>query len=172
MVTEKIKGDSLFSLIIGPLIWMVHFLTLYLTTALACAKGFFHLQVLGLGIVPWVAIVATGVASGLILDSAIVAFRRWRNPPQEPGEKPPPPAQEQIIARGRQRALAFVRQRFHRSQPLPQVETAAIPMPPYDQANPQSRRRFLTYAGLLLSGLALIATLWEALPVLFMTSCR
>ena len=30
----------------------------------------------------------------------------------------------------------------------------------------------MAYAGLLLSGIALIATVWEALPILFFTTCR
>lgn len=131
MVTEKIESDSLFSLIIGPMIWVVHFLTVYLTTAIACAKDFFDLKILGFGIVPLIVALATLIAAGLILDGAMVALRRWRGSRWE--EAPPPP---------------------------------------HDQANKQSRRRFLAYAGLLLCGLSLIATLWEALPVLFMTSCR
>lgn len=131
MVTQRIESDSLFSLIIGPMIWVVHFLTVYLTTAIACAKGFFDLKIFGFGIVPLIVAVATVIAVGLILDGAVVAIRRWRGPWG--------------------------------------VET---PLPPHDQADKQSRRRFLAYAGLLLCGLSLIATVWEALPVLFMDSCR
>ena len=32
--------------------------------------------------------------------------------------------------------------------------------------------RFMAYAGLLLSGLALIATVWETLPIVFFATCE
>lgn len=165
MVTEKIKSSSLFSLIVGPMVWMVHFLTLYLTTAIACAKGFFHLEVLGLGVISWVALIATLVASALILDGAIIAFRRWRGSAQKEETAPPPKEN-----RNRYRALAA--KLSLRERRPPREERTETPTPPHDQATMQSRRRFLAYAGLLLCGLALIATLWGALPVLFMTSCQ
>jgi hypothetical protein len=46
------------------------------------------------------------------------------------------------------------------------------PLPPLDRNDVASRRRFMAYAGLLLSGIALIATIWETLPILFFASCR
>jgi hypothetical protein len=48
----------------------------------------------------------------------------------------------------------------------------APPLPPHDSNDIASRRRFMAYAGLLLSGIALIATIWETLPILFFASCR
>ena len=48
----------------------------------------------------------------------------------------------------------------------------APPLPPHDSNDVPSRRRFMAYAGLLLSGIALIATIWETLPILFFASCR
>ena len=53
MVARAFERDSLFSLIAGPLVWTAHFLTLYVFTAIACARGFFHHEVLGVRIVPW-----------------------------------------------------------------------------------------------------------------------
>jgi hypothetical protein len=47
------------------------------------------------------------------------------------------------------------------------VDPEARILPPYDANDVASRRRFMAYAGLLLSGLALIATLWQTLPILF-----
>jgi hypothetical protein len=46
------------------------------------------------------------------------------------------------------------------------------PLPPLDRNDVASRRRFMAYAGLLLSGIALIATIWQTLPILFFASCR
>jgi hypothetical protein len=46
------------------------------------------------------------------------------------------------------------------------------PLPPLDRTDVASRRRFMAYAGLLLSGIALVATIWQALPILFFASCR
>jgi hypothetical protein len=133
MVARAFERDSLFSLIAGPLVWTVHFLTLYIVTAIACAHGFFHEEVLGVRVVPLVGGAVTLVAVALILDAVVLAYRRWRGLPAEG-----PPA----------------------------------PLPPHDANDVASRRRFMAYAGLLLSGLALIATLWQTLPILLFASCE
>ena len=46
------------------------------------------------------------------------------------------------------------------------------PLPPHDRNDVVSRRRFMAYAGLLLSGIALIATIWETLPIVFFATCQ
>jgi hypothetical protein len=46
------------------------------------------------------------------------------------------------------------------------------PLPPHDKNDVASRRRFMAYAGLLLSGLALVATIWETLPIVFFAACH
>jgi hypothetical protein len=43
---------------------------------------------------------------------------------------------------------------------------------PHDADTISARRRFLSYSTLLLSGLSFVATLYVALPVLFIASCR
>ncbi|MGH6914882.1 MAG: hypothetical protein ACREH3_14390 [Geminicoccales bacterium] len=43
---------------------------------------------------------------------------------------------------------------------------------PHDADTIQDRRRFLAYATLLLSGLSFVATLFVALPAVFVASCR
>jgi hypothetical protein len=133
MVARAFERDSLFSLIAGPLVWTVHFLTLYILTAIACAQGFFDQEILGIRVVPLVGGAATLVAVALILDGGVLAYRRWRGMPAD-GE----PA----------------------------------PLPPHDSNDVASRRRFMAYAGLLLSGLALIATVWETLPIVFFATCE
>lgn len=131
MVARTIRSNSLFSIIVGPMVWAVHFLIVYITTAIACAKGIFDLQVLGMTLIPLTVAAATLIAAALIIDGIVLAYRRWRG---SPGARPE--------------------------------------MPPHDRPGEQSRYRFMAYAGLLLSGLSLVATLWVALPVLFIDSCR
>ena len=43
---------------------------------------------------------------------------------------------------------------------------------PHDADSPEDRHRFLGFATLLLSGLSAVATVYEALPALFIRSCR
>jgi hypothetical protein len=43
---------------------------------------------------------------------------------------------------------------------------------PHDADTIQDRRRFLAYATLLLSGLSFVATVFVALPAVFVASCR
>ena len=132
MVARAFERDSLFSLIAGPLVWTVHFLTLYIFTAIACAHGFFDHEIFGVRVVPLAGGAVTLVAVALILDALLLSYRRWRGKPSD-GE----PA----------------------------------PLPPHDRNDVASRRRFMAYAGFLLSGLALIATIWETLPLVFFASC-
>lgn len=115
--------DSLFSLVVGPVLWGAHFLTVYFVTAIHCAKGWPYV---GLTIA-----VATLVAVGMIVLGGWIAWRRWH------GE-----------------------------------DWDGDWIPAHDTPDLDSRRRFLAYAALLLCGASLIATVWEALPALFMESCR
>ena len=131
MLLRTLERDSLFSLIAGPLVWSVHFLTLYVFTAIACARGFFHHEVLGMGIVPLVGSAVSLVALALIGDAVYLSWYRWIG--EEPKGQPPPP---------------------------------------HDRADVASRREFMAYAGLLLSAIALIATVWQTLPIFFFASCR
>lgn len=43
---------------------------------------------------------------------------------------------------------------------------------PHDFDSPEDRHRFLGFATLLLSGLSAVAVLWQALPAVFIGSCR
>jgi hypothetical protein len=133
MVARAFERDSLFTLIAGPLVWTVHFLSLYVFTAIACAKGFFYEEILGVRVVQLFGAAVTVVAIVLILDALVLSYRRWRGIPAD-------------------------------GQPAP--------LPPHDKNDVASRRRFMAYAGLLLSGLALIATIWETLPLVFFTTCQ
>jgi hypothetical protein len=133
MVARAFERDSLFSLIAGPLVWTGHFLTLYVFTAIACAKGFFHEEVLSVRVVQLFGAAVTAVAVVLILDAMMLSYRRWRSMPSD-GE--------------------------------------GARSPPHDASDVASRRRFMAYAGFLLSGLALVATIWETLPIVFFATCE
>src|ERR687898_65373 len=114
MVARAFERDSLFSVIAGPLVWTGHFLTLYIFTAIACAKGFFHEEMLGVRVVQLFGAAVTVVAVVLILDTMMLSYRRWRGVPSD-------------------------------GQPAPSS--------PHDANDVASRRRFMAYAGFLLSGL-------------------
>ena len=131
MLLQAIERDSLFSVIVGPLIWSVHFLAIYVFTAIACAHGFFHDEILGIRTVPLVGSAFSLIALALIADALYVSWRRWRGD-----------------------------------------AASEAPAPPYRGNDRASRRRFMAYAGLLLSGIALIATVWQTLPVYVFASCR
>ena len=133
MVARAFERDSLFSVIAGPLVWTAHFLSLYIFTAIACAKGFFHEEILGMRVVQLFGAAVTVLAVVLILDAILLSYRRWRGMPWD----------------GRH-----------------------DPLPPHDANDVASRRRFMAYAGFLLSGLALIATIWETLPIVFFATCQ
>ena len=133
MVARAFERDSLFAVIAGPLVWTVHFLSLYIFTAIACAKGFFDDEILGVRVVQLFGAAVTVVAVVLIVDAMLLSYSRWRGMPWD-------------------------------GQPGP--------LPPHDQNDIASRRRFMAYAGFLLSGLALIATIWETLPIVFFATCQ
>ena len=133
MVVRAFERDSLFTVIAGPLVWTVHFLSLYIFTAIACAQEFFHEEIFGLRVVPLFGGAVTVVAAVLILDAIVLSYRRWRGMPWD-------------------------------GQPGP--------LPPHDDNDVASRRRFMAYAGLLLAGLALIAAIGETLPIVFFATCE
>ena len=130
MLLQAIRHDSLFSVIAGPLIWSVHFLSIYVFTAIACAQGFFHDEILGIRSVPLVGSAFSLIAIALIADALYVSWQRWR------------------------------------------ADGGQEPLPPHGGNEPASRRRFMAYSGLLLSGIALVATVWQTLPIYFFASCR
>jgi hypothetical protein len=99
----------------GLLIWGAHFLFIYIFTALACARRFYYLSWLGIGIVPWVVALATVAALG---GTLAILWSAWRN-----------------LRKG--------------------------------YATPA----FIDWMTLAFGGLALVAILWEALPVLLVPIC-
>ena len=67
----------------GLLVWAAHFAIAYGFTAIACAKGFAAVRVLGIGIIPFVIGAATllaWAATGVVLWSAISSTVQQRSP--------------------------------------------------------------------------------------------
>lgn len=58
----------------GPIVWTLHFLLIYVVTALACARHFYDLQWFGVGVVQAV----IGVATVLAISAIAVIMRLIR----------------------------------------------------------------------------------------------
>ena len=60
----------------GLLVWMATFTFLYVFAALACARGFAHVQVVGLPLIPSVSIVTSVIAAAV--NAGLVVYG-WRS---------------------------------------------------------------------------------------------
>lgn len=115
------SAQSLWPLVFGPAIWMLHFLLSYVTAAVWCAKSGGSL-----GAVRSAVAVYTLLALAAIGFAARSGWRRYR------------------------------------------CGGAA----PHDRDSAAGRHGFLGFTALLLCGLSFVATLYVALPILFIGSCR
>ena len=75
VVSEKGFASRLLLASAGLLVWGAHFLFIYVFAALACARSFADLRLIGFGIIPF-AILAGSVAALLML--AWLSIRAWR----------------------------------------------------------------------------------------------
>lgn len=117
------SAESLWPLVFGPSIWMLHFLLSYVTAAIWCAKSGGSLDM------PRVAItIYTLLALAGIVLAARSGWRRYRS--------------------------------------------GVAATAPHDRDGAAGRRGFLGFTALLLCGLSFVATLYVALPILFIGSCR
>lgn len=91
-----IDRDSLIGMVGGPLVWTVHFLVVYVLTAVSCAFGFASAE--ALGPVSLVLIAVSAAALAAIGGLGMVARRRLRRLAGGPGRDP---------ETGRQRFMAF-----------------------------------------------------------------
>lgn len=122
------KRDSVWSLIVSPIIWACHFLIAYILASVLCAKGLNRASLFGLDLVLVVVCTATVIALGAIGYAGYVAWSRWG-------------------ADGKRT------------------------LPPHDEDTVGSRRRFMAFAALLLSGLSFTAVVYQTLPVVFILRC-
>lgn len=123
--------DNPITIILAPLLWSLHFLTLYTVNALVCAKGWGGVRVAGLGLVDATVIGATALVTVLLAALALLAWSRFQ---------PVKDARDHIHERDWELAT-------------------------------KARQRFMALAGLLQCGLALVATLFVALPALLVPRC-
>lgn len=73
-----IPRDSLVGIVGGPLVWTVHFLLVYVFTAVACAFRFADLTFLGTSIVNSLMVIATLLAVAVIGWLGWLAWGRYR----------------------------------------------------------------------------------------------
>ena len=78
LAARVIERDSLLGMVGAPIVWAVHFVTVYVLVSLACAFRFAEGRVLGIGIVPFLIGIATLIAVILITMLARLGYRRWR----------------------------------------------------------------------------------------------
>ncbi len=119
-------SGGLWTLIVSPTVWAVHFTLCYAVAAVYCAKAGGGQAADLLPVRAWIAAV-TVAALAIILWSGHRALRQWG---------------------------------------------AGAVDPPHDAATLADRRRFFGLATLLLAGLSCVATLYVALPALFIGDCR
>jgi hypothetical protein len=65
----------------GLLVWAADFLLIYTVSAVACAKGYAHLQIAGLPLVSFTCLTITAlacIASGVLIRIALVRIREGR----------------------------------------------------------------------------------------------
>lgn len=72
-------ASTTFLLTGGLLIWMTNFLVVYVVAALACARGFAHLQVAGMNIVPAVTTVTSLAAAAATVALVTIVRKRLRS---------------------------------------------------------------------------------------------
>jgi hypothetical protein len=64
-----------FFVLSGLLIWAAYFGFVYVFNALACARGFHRLQLLGFGVVPLTIVLGTALAVAAVLALMFIALR-------------------------------------------------------------------------------------------------
>lgn len=98
----------------GPLIWAVHFLTIYAFAALACARRFAHIEWLGTGVVAW------AISLFSLLAIAAISLLAWR----------------------------------------------------FSRSKKQDEAGFAYRTAIVLSGLSVVAIIWETVPVFLVPACE
>lgn len=78
LVAGVIERDSLLGMVGAPIIWAVHFVTVYVLVSFACAFGFSGGRILGIGAVPFLIGVVTLIAVVFIALLTRLGYRRWR----------------------------------------------------------------------------------------------
>lgn len=67
-----------FSLLVGPIMWSVHFLAVYLLVEVACMAGALRTEVFGTGLVVLLLLVMSGVALAVVVYGIYLSYRSYR----------------------------------------------------------------------------------------------
>lgn len=93
----------------GPVIWSLHFVSVYVVAEAVCATGGFDARVVGLRVLSFITVAATLIAVAAIAFFAAHAWRRWRDghvasgtgaPRDEPGPADEVGHNETVLALG------------------------------------------------------------------------
>jgi hypothetical protein len=79
------SNGSALRMVAGALVWALHFLSIYVFAALACARGFADVRWLGIGVVSWTIGAATALALaalaiivvGVMRGARPIGFNDW-----------------------------------------------------------------------------------------------
>jgi hypothetical protein len=77
-VAAKPSTGNTLRMLSGALVWALHFMTIYVFTALACARGFAEVRWLGITVVSWTIGAATTIALVAAVTIITVAMREGR----------------------------------------------------------------------------------------------
>jgi hypothetical protein len=75
-----------FGLLGGALSWLVHLLAAYAAAEFGCVGGLGEHQRLGISLVAWLVLAATGATLLAALAAALVAYRSYRRLPDAPDD--------------------------------------------------------------------------------------
>lgn len=68
----------------GPVIWITHFMGVYVLAEAVCAAGGVDVRAFGIPLLSLVTLVATALAVAAVIVLAVRAFRVWRADPGDP----------------------------------------------------------------------------------------
>lgn len=110
-VVELPEGPSSRSIwvlfLAGPTVWFLHFMAVYLVVEAVCTGGRPDRELLGLPLVSTFTLLATVAAVPVIAGFAVAAYRRWRDLERTVSGQSDDREEEETVARGHDRALAF-----------------------------------------------------------------
>lgn len=133
-------------LLLGPIVWFLHFGAVYLLAEAACEFGWLQGRWAGLRWLSWAILAATAVAVPPVIATSVVASRRWSSAPS--GSSVAVPASE-------------------RGEATDQVESTGATA----GAVAHNRDRALSFVALLLGLLFTLAILAVGLPAAWLTPC-
>jgi hypothetical protein len=81
---EKFNRSLIFGLLVGPIIYTLHFLTLYFLVEGSCKSGLARSEVFGFGVVSVIIFALTMIATAMALFGGYLSYRGWRHSRDDP----------------------------------------------------------------------------------------